>query len=357
MARFFSYLVMLIVLSGIVFTGCKKSESGPKKLKFAFVTNVVDPFWNVAEAGCKKAAEELGVDVDVIMPPGGVPDQKRMVEDVLIRGVDGIAISPLDPTNQREFLNEVASKTNMITHDSDAPFSNRLVYIGVDNYEAGRITGKLVKEALPDGGKIMIFIGNLDQDNSKFRRQGVIDELLDRPEDRKKKDYTALADSEKDKFFDPTDVPIGNDKYTILGTRTDNGDLGRAKEVAQDTIIAHPDIKGMVGLFAYNPPKILAAVKEADKLSQIKIIGMDENEVTLQGIVDGQIHGTCVQNPYMYGYKSVEVLTKLAKGDKSVIPEDKFINFPVRPIKKDNVKEFWTELNKNLGKPDPFAGK
>jgi len=31
----------------------------------------------------------------------------------------------------------------------------------MDNYEAGRMCGKLVKKALPDGGEIMIFVGRL----------------------------------------------------------------------------------------------------------------------------------------------------------------------------------------------------
>ena len=57
------------------------------------------------------------------------------------------------------------------------------MYIGMDNYKAGRMCGELVKEALPDGGNVMLFIGRLEQDNSKYRRQGVIDELLDRDRD------------------------------------------------------------------------------------------------------------------------------------------------------------------------------
>ena len=50
----------------------------------------------------------------------------------------------------------------------------------MSNYDAGRLCGKLVKEALPKGGKIMIFIGRLEQDNAKLRRQGVIDEIAGR---------------------------------------------------------------------------------------------------------------------------------------------------------------------------------
>src|SRR5213076_1833747 len=99
---------------------------------------------------------------------------------LLARGIYGIAISPIDAANQVGFLDEVAAKTNIITHDSDAPASKRLCFVGMDNYKAGRAAGKLVKEALPDGGKIMIFVGRLEQLNAQQRRQGVIDEVLDR---------------------------------------------------------------------------------------------------------------------------------------------------------------------------------
>ena len=56
------------------------------------------------------------------------------------------------------------------------------MYVGMDNYRAGRMAGALVKEALPEGGNVVIFIGRLEQDNSKRRRQGTIDEILDRPD-------------------------------------------------------------------------------------------------------------------------------------------------------------------------------
>jgi ribose transport system substrate-binding protein len=97
-------------------------------------------------------------------------------------------VSPIDPVNQTELLNQAAKKTTLITHDSDAPDADRLVYIGMSNYDAGRLCGKLVKEALPKGGKIMIFIGRLEQDNAKLRRQGVIDEVLGRDHNPKRYD-------------------------------------------------------------------------------------------------------------------------------------------------------------------------
>ena len=161
------------ILSGLA------SGSGKKKL--AYVTNGVDPFWNTAVAGVRAAEKEFGVECEVLMPPKGAVDQKRMIEGIIARGVDGMAISPVDAKNQVDLINEAAARFPVITHDSDAPDSKRLCFVGMDNYKAGRAAGKLVKSALPQGGKVMIFVGRLEQLNAQQRRQGVVDELLDRP--------------------------------------------------------------------------------------------------------------------------------------------------------------------------------
>lgn len=306
-------------------------DSGPR---FAFVTNGVASFWNVAAAGVKAGEKEFGVRCDVLMPPDGAADQKRMVEDLLARGVDGMAISPIDPANQSELINAACAKTNVITQDSDAPNTDRLCYIGMDNYKAGRMAGQLVKEAMPDGGSVMIFVGRLEQENAKLRRQGVIDELLDRSEDRDR--------------FDPPGAPVTGDKYVVLDTRTDQFDFGKAKSLAEDAIAKYPKLGCMVGLFAYNPPKCLAAVEEAGKVGQIKIVGFDEEDGTLQGIIDGKIYGTVVQNPFEYGRKSVEVLSALWQDQTDIIPENEFINVPARQIRKDDAAAFWKDLKAKI---------
>jgi len=204
------------------------------------------------------------------------------------------------------------------------------MYIGMDNYRAGRMTGELVKEALPEGGNVMLFIGRLEQDNSKYRRQGVIDELLDRPSNLGR--------------FDPSEEVLKGETFTILGTLTDQGKPEVAKRKAADAINTYTEMNAMVGLFEYNPPAIYQALSQAGKLGQIKLIGFDENEVTLQAIKDGHCIGTVVQNPYQYGYESIRVLAGLLKGDNSVIPESKFIDIPARKITIENVDEFWAKL-------------
>lgn len=337
-------LCFFAIISTLLFSSCtdkpqdgseEASADAKSKKRFAFVTNGVADFWTIAEAGAKAGADKVGSEATVLMPAGGITNQKQMVEDLMTRGVDGIAISPIDPSNQTGLLNEAAKRTLLITHDSDAPDSDRLVYIGMDNYTAGRLCGDLVKEALPDGGEVMLLIGRMEQDNAKRRRQGVIDSLMDRSVDPTR--------------FDPPGAKIEGEKFTVVGTLTDQFDRAKAKANAEDTLSRYPDIDAIVGLFAYNPPAILQALEQAGKLNKVQVIGFDEDSETLAGVQAGTVHGTVVQNPYMYGYKSMEVLEALSRDDKSVIPEGGFVDIPARQIRKDNVDEFWADLKKKLG--------
>lgn len=306
-----------------------------KKHKIAFVSNGVASFWTICEAGVKAAGKDLGVDSSMYMPAEGIGDQKRIIEDLLTRGVDGISISPIDADNQTEMISKAAEHVKIITADSDAPKANRLLYLGMDNYKAGRLCGALVKEALPKGGKIMIYIGRMEQDNAKRRRQGMIDEVLGRPENPNN--------------FDAPDKQLTGNGFTILGTLTDQFDRAKGKNNVEDTLARYSDIDGMVGLFAYNPPLILEALDRAGKLGKVKVIAFDEADETLAGIQKGTVHGTVVQNPYMYGYKSVEVLKDILDGKTGVIPANKFIDIPARQIRKDTVDEFWADLKKKTG--------
>jgi ribose transport system substrate-binding protein len=303
-------------------------------VKVAYVTNGIDPFWNVAAAGAKAGAKEFNAEVEVLFPKD-LPDQKRMIEGLLARGIDGIAISPIDATNQVGFIDQAAKETKVITHDSDAPGSKRLCFVGMDNYSAGRAAGKLVKEALPDGGKIMIFVGRLEQLNAQQRRQGVIDEVLDRPAQK--------ADALK---TDPASGELKGGKYVIVSTRTDGFDYAKAKANAEDAISSVPDIACMVGLFAYNAPMCLEAIKGAGKVGKIKVVSFDEQDATLQGIKDGAVHGTVSQQPYQYGRHSVRILAALARKDESVLPPKGFLEVQSTIVKKDNVDGFWEELKK-----------
>lgn len=328
------FLVLLLLMTPL--GGCKPAEStkGARK-KIAFVTNGVDPFWNTATAGVRAAEKEFGVDCEVLMPPKGIVDQKRMVEGLLARGIDGVAISPIDARNEVELINQIADRCPVITHDSDAPDSKRICFVGMDNYKAGRAAGRLVKEALPGGGKVMLFVGRLEQLNAQQRRQGVIDEVLSRPQPQPGKIT-----------YDPPGKSLSAGTYTVVDTRTDNFDYARAKANAQDAMASVPDLACLVGLFAYNAPQCLEAAREAGKLGKIKIVSFDEASAVLEGIRNGSVHGTISQQPYYYGYHSVRILKGLASGDRSALPPGGYLEVPTVEVRQANLETFWTDLKR-----------
>src|SRR5260370_42527818 len=169
-------LIISITLLGLVFlsfsVACKQNKS-TKKL--AFVTNNASDYWTIARKGTEKAAAELpDVTVEFRIPGNGTAaEQKGIIDDLLAKGVDGIAISPKDPANQTQLINDAAKQALIITQDSDAPKSDRACYIGTDNVAAGRQEGELIKQVLPQGGKIMLFVGSADAVNAQERLKGI----------------------------------------------------------------------------------------------------------------------------------------------------------------------------------------
>lgn len=318
--------ILCTLICAFIFASCNNKPGGGGgtsggKHKLAFVTNNPSDFWTIARKGTEKAAKDIpGIEVEFrINPDNTAAEQQRIVDDLIAKGINGIAISPVDPANQSPMLNRAAAQALVVTQDSDAPSSNRACYIGTDNVEAGRQAGRLVKEALPQGGKIMVFVGVLDAQNARERFQGLKE---------------VLAGS----------------NVQIVDVRTDNADRVRAKSNAADTLVNVSDIAGLVGLWSYNGPAILSAVKEANKVDKVKIVAFDEEDETLNGIKDGAIYATVVQQPFEFGYQSMALMAKVLSGDKSGIPASKQIFVPTLMIKKADVEEFTKKINQLRGR-------
>jgi ribose transport system substrate-binding protein len=311
-------LLTLTSTFALVLTSCGGSQQ-PSTRRLAFITNNTSDFWTIARKGTEKADAELAdATVEFRMGDGTAAEQKRIVDDLLAKGIDGIAISPVDPANQTGMLDEVAARAVVFTHDSDAPNSKRECYVGTDNVAAGRQAGELIKEALPQGGKIALFVGQLDARNAQERLQGIKE-------------------------------AIAGTKIEILDVRTDETDRVRAKANVSETLIRHPDVAGLVGLWSYNSPAILNAVREAGKANKIKIIAFDEEAETLTGVKSGEIVGTVVQQPFEFGYQSMMLMSKVLAGDRSGIPASRQVFIPTMVIRQNNVDDFRAKIEEIRG--------
>ncbi len=287
-----------------------------EQLELAFVANSASDFWVLARKGCELAEREVeDVKVDFLVASEGTPaEQKRIVDDLLARGIDGLAISPVDPVSQTHFINETAKKTLVFTQDNDAQVSDRVCYIGTDNHDAGKRVGELLKQALPEGGKAMIFLGKIDAQNSKDRVSGIKEAIKDT-------------------------------KIRILDVLPDDTDRFLAKANVIHTLVNHPDVAALVGLWSYNGPAILSSVKDAGKVGQVKIVCFDEEDETLAGVKEGAIFGTVVQQPFEFGRLAIVCMAKYLRGDKSVVPESKEIIVPTLVVRQENVDEFIMKIN------------
>jgi len=310
------------LLLGLFLFGCKgKSESGASKvpgkatLRFAFVTNNSSDFWNIAEKGVRKAEQDFGIKADVFRPlKGEVADQQRYLEDILVQDFDGVAISPINADAMTSVLDKVAVKMPLVCADSDAPKSKRLAYVGSNNVEAGRAAGTAAIEALAAAGfktgKVALFVGRMDMQNSVDRKQG-LDETLGK-------------------------VP----GLEILPVFLDNADRTKAKKNVEDALARYPDLVLMLGIWSYNGPALAGATRASTRTQKPAIVVFDEEEETLKAIQDGLIFATITQKPFEFGYQAMKLLKEAKDGKPTVAAVDTGLV----TVKKDNLGQFWDQL-------------
>jgi len=312
-------VVALLTCLGLIWgqSGCGKQGGGqnPETVTLAFVAGASTDFWTFARRGCEQADRELDeVTVEFRFTTDGTAvEQRRVLEDLRARGIDGLAVTPLDPANQGPLIDQLAGQIPVVITDSDIPTSQRQCYVGTNNVDAGREAGRLLKELLPDGGKVMLFVGKKDAQNAKERIDGLMEIIQDA-------------------------------KIEVVDIRTDDIDRVRAKANVNDTLIKHPEVECFVGLWSYNGPAILHALKDAGKLGKIKVICFDEEQDALQGILDGYIYASVVQQPYEFGYQAMHLLAGMVKGDTSKIPANQQIIIPTRVIKQEDAAQFMKQI-------------
>lgn len=313
---------MIARISALALAVALTASSGfaQDKKTLVFVVNGASDFWKLAEAGVKKAQEELpNYDLQFKYPEqAAAAIQQRLMDDLVAAGVSAIMVSAVDPKSSTEALNRIGSQVPLFTTDSDAPDSNRVAYIGSSNTDAGMQAGEIAKKAMPDGGKCIGFVGLLGADNARERIDGM---------------KAALAGS----------------SVELVDVRGDDIDMTRAKRNVEDALAANPDIDCMVGFYSYNPPRIYEVLKEAGKLGEITVVAFDEDPITLGGVREGTIAGTVVQQPYEWGYQGMKLMAAVLEGDKSMIPADGLVIVPTAIIDKDNVDAFEAELKARIG--------
>ena len=195
-----------------------------------------------------------------------------------------------------------------------------LVYIGTNNYSAGKTAGEAMAKLLPGGGKVGIGRGSDTALNALQRTDGFLEGIKG----------TAIETLE----------PV-NDKE----------DAATALQLANSVISANPNLAGAFGVYAYNGPAWATAIKEANAVGKIKLVSFDATTDIINGIKEGVIDATVAQREYDMGYKSVGIIKLMAeKGVDAALSEmgavEGIIDTGVDVITAATLKDYEATLDK-----------
>ncbi len=288
-----------------------------ENLTFVMVPKGVHPYYEPCFEGFKAAAEKYGITAEYEAPKEfDIALQVKVIEDLISRGVDGIAISALDDKPLVPAIKQAMEAGIMVlTFDAPAPSSEQLSYIGTNNKNAGYTGGKKMAELLGNTGKIAVLQGGLGAPNLNLRREGLAEALKEvAPE------------------IEIVTVEDTQGKFDLTVNKT---------EAILET---YPDVTGIFGISAYGAPGAAAVIKEQDKAGNIAIGGFDDLKDTLEGIRDGSINFCLVQKTFTMGWLSVEKLLAATKGE--TIEEE--IDTGIIIVTKDNVDSYMEEMKKEL---------
>jgi ribose transport system substrate-binding protein len=305
----------LILTTAVAFGAMVMAASGAQaKFTFALVPkNMNNPFFDQARDGCKKAeAESNGAFECMYIGPGehgGGDEQVTIVQDLVAKGVDGIAVSPANAAAMAVALQAAKDAgIPVLTWDSDLLPENkdlRLAYVGTHNYEIGVNLAKLAQAIKPNGGKICIQSGGAAAANHNERMQGIRDTLAG-----------------KESAASPGDRLTGQNGWTEIDGcplyTDDNFPL--SVQQFQDTMGKNPDLDAFIptgGFPQFVPDANRAAVEPfKDKIASkaLALVVADTLPVQIDQMKEGLSLGQVGQRPFEMGYKTMFFLKDIKEG-------------------------------------------
>jgi len=258
-----------------------------RKPVFVMVPKGVHPYFEPVYRGFTDAAARYGVVSEIDAPPRfDVALQVKVIEDLIARGVSGIAISANDDKGLVAVVHDAAQAgIKVITFDAPAPSSEALTYIGTDNESAGYEAGKRMATAMEGRGTIAILQGGLDATNLNLRTRGF---------------RRALAEA----------APA----VRIVGVIDEGGDFAESVNQTEAVLAAHPSLTAIFSVSAEGAPAAAAVIKRQGRAGRVLVAGFDDLGDTLQGIRVGLISFCVVQNTYRMGWLSIQRLLDAVAG-------------------------------------------
>lgn len=301
-------ILFLGVLCMVLLAGCSNRQETVSK-NDAYVIGVVtksrdSEYWMSVCSGMEKAADEEGVSVLIVSPDTETDAvlQKKMIQDLLDKKVDALAVSPIDSYSNADYIKK-ANEMGIPVFAYDTQIADAEVpYIGIDNEKTGWELGKYMAKQLHNKGKVGIISGDLKQ----------------------------MAHAGRIKGFE--DYIQKNSDIQVAFVESGYSNLQMSEREITRLMNENPDISGILATSAVTALGIMEYMKG----SPVAIVTVDAQEDAIEAVKNGGIAALASQSGYEIGEETVRYIVNHKKGSDQ---EDQKI-LPVEVITNENVEDY-----------------
>ena len=325
-------IVSVLILAGCSNLGRNDPNSGDKSRlignnteEYYMVTFLsgID-YWKGSYKGFQEAGNLYGVKT-VFTGTGEYDVNKEVtaLEQIIAKRPAGIAVTCINPEAlEAPIKKAISAGIPVVTFDADSPNSGRYSFIATGNENAGAMAAKALAEQIGAGGGEVAVVTLPSQLNHQQRFAG----------------FKKAIESE-------------NKQLRLVAVGDGKGDQNEAAKSLAGILQANPGIKGVFCTDATGGVGAATAVKEANKVGQVKIISFDTEKGTLDAIKSGVISASIAQGTYVMGYQSMNFLYHLrhnliqpAEGwkEKGIRPLPEYVDTGVSIVTKENVDSFYS---------------
>lgn len=326
--RIYSLILALVLLLSVGLTACKKENnngngSGQSSgAEYAVILKTLsNDFWANMKKGIEEEANKLGVKVDVFAANSeeDTEGQLKILENCLNKGYKAIGVAPLSPTN---LINGIvdANKKNIYIMNIDEKIDldslknaggSVIAFATTDNVEVGKKGAGYIMEQLAEGGEVAIIEGKAGNASGEARKQGA------------------------------TDAFRADKKFNLVASQPADWDRQKALDKATSFVQMYPNLKAIYCCNDTMALGALQAVKNANKLGQVLVVGTDGAAEALASIKAGELSATVAQDSAGIGATSLRQMVDAVKGAAPIDPNSTPETIPVASyvVTKENTAE------------------
>jgi ribose transport system substrate-binding protein len=262
--------------------------------------------------GARAAAAKLNVKLTWTgTPTADTTDFANALNAAAITNPKGIIIEPFDPNAYVQTVKGLMSrKIYVVSADNSLASHVDVTNVRSDTFAAAEAAAQWLGEQIKGKGSVAVLSLSPEGSQSVIRVQGFADGM--------KKYWPGV---------------------NVLPTQYDGHDTSKAASIISSLLQAHPDLAAVYSIEDAGGDGAAAAIKAAGKTGQIKNVTFDAGPELVAGLKTGKFDALVAQDPYDMGYRSVEILAEVARGQAAPTSFPAHMQVGYKLVTRDNISD------------------